>query len=36
MNKLMERLPLVVVMVINVALLASLYANLSQAFRAPV
>lgn len=36
MNKLMERLPIVVVMVINVALLTSLYVNLTQALQAPV
>ena len=36
MNKRTENLPVVIVMLINVALLASLYVNLSQAFQAPV
>lgn len=36
MNKFLERLPVVAVMVINVVLLASLYVNLTQALKVPI
>jgi len=36
MRKITEQMPVIVVSVINVAMLATLFVNLSQAFRPPV